>query len=445
MIDPTVYIKNYLVQETQAYHKTLMGQNDLYDGMRLALANFERTGLPDKKNEKWKYTPISSKMIPHRVGTAPMIKAAKEDIEPFLLKEGFKIIFINGHFDPEESILPKNVTLTHISTKKNDDVRRDQLQEVIKTDPSDPFENLNVAGLHEAYVMEIEANQFIDTPISILHLTSHHAKEYGINTRLVVRAKKYARATIMESFGHFGEGEPVYMVNSYTDFDLEEGAYIEHVKNQRDSLNAIHVGKLKANVAKYAYFNSFSFTTGGKVARNNIEINLNDTEATSSVNGLFSIKEDQHCDNDCEIHHNAPMSHSEQLFKGVASANGHGVFTGKIIMHRNAQQCTSSQLSRNMLLSHDAVIDARPQLEIYADDVKAGHGATVGRINDDEMFYLQTRGIPKPKAEKLLCKAFAKDALQKIKSELVKEKLYEALDKRLDYCLNCELRLCDED
>ncbi len=444
MIDPTVYIKNYLVGESEAYHKSLIGNNDLVEGMKLALNNFVRTGLPTKKNELWKYTPISSMMIPNRVGPAPVIKANKEDIAPFLLREGFKIVFINGHFDAEESNLPNNVTLTHISTKKNDDIRRDQLQAVVSTDPNDPFENLNVAGLHEAYVIEIEPNHFVDTPISILHLTSHHAKEYGINTRLVVKAKKYARATIMESFGHFGEGEPVYMVNSYTDFDLEEGAYIEHVKNQRDSLNAIHVGKLKANVAKYAYFNSFSFTTGGKVSRNNIEINLNDTEATSSVNGLFSIKENQHCDNSSEIHHNAGMTNSEQLFKGVASANGHGVFTGKIVMHRNAQQCSANQLSKNMLLSQDAVIDARPQLEIYADDVKAAHGATVGRLNEDEMFYLQTRGVPKPKAEKILCKAFAKDALQKIKSELVKDKLYEALDKRLDYCLNCELRLCDE-
>lgn len=444
MIDPSIYMKNYLVQEGHAYHQSFIGSNELFEGMKAALANFERLGLPARKDEAWKYTPIASMMLPYYMKNAPMSKAPAEQIDRYALKEGFRIVFINGHFDREESKLPSNISLTHLSTKKWDGVRRDQLQEIIRTNPNDAFENLNIAGLHEAYVMEIAANEFVDTPISILHLIDTKAKGHGINTRLVVRAKKYARATIMESFGHTEDYDFEYFLNSYTDFVLEEGAYIEHVKNQRDSAQCVHIGKLKAQVGKCAYFNSFTFTTGGKISRNAIEINLNDHEATTSVNGLFSLKEGQHCDNHIDIHHNAPHTNSEQLFKGVATADGHGIFTGKVTIHRDAQKSNSSQISRNMLLSHNAMIDARPQLEIYADDVKASHGATVGKINDDELFYLQTRGMPKPKAEKMLCRAFARDALQKIKSVWVKEKLDEALEERLDYCLNCELRLCHE-
>ena len=444
MIDPSLYMKNYLIQEGHAYHHGLIGHNDLFDGMRAALANFERIGLPHKKAENWKYTPIASMMLPYYMKNAPMSKAGDAELSRYGLKEGFRIIFVNGHFDASVSKLPSNISLTHLSTKKWDGVRRDQLQEVVRTDPNDAFENLNIAGMHEAYVMEIAPNHFVDTPISILHLVDHHAKDFGINTRLVVRAKKYARATIMESYGHAEDYDFEYLINAYTDFVLEEGAYIEHVKNQRDSTKSVHIGKLKAQVGKCAYFNSFTFTTGGKVSRNSIEINLNDAEATTSVNGLFSLKEGQHCDNHIDIHHNAPHTNSEQLFKGVASADGHGIFTVKVTIHRHAQKSNSSQTSRNMLLSHKAMIDARPQLEIYADDVKASHGATVGKINDDELFYLQTRGMPKAKAEKMLCRAFARDALQKIKSEWVKEKLDEALEERLDYCLNCELRLCHE-
>lgn len=444
MIDPSLYMKNYLIQEGHAYHHGLIGHNDLFDGMRAALANFERIGLPHKKAENWKYTPIASMMLPYYMKNAPMSKAGDAELSRYGLKEGFRIIFVNGHFDASVSKLPSNISLTHLSTKKWDGVRRDQLQEVVRTDPHDAFENLNVAGMHEAYVMEIAANHFVDTPISILHLVDPQAKGYGINTRLVVRAKQFARATIMESYGFAGESDFEYFINAYTDFVLEEGAYIEHVKNQRDSQRAVHIGKVKAQIGKCAYFSSFSFTTGAQVARNAIEVNLNDADATASINGLFSLKEGQHCDNHIDIHHNAPHTNSEQLFKGVASADGHGIFTGKVTIHRYAQKSNSTQVSRNMLLSSKALIDARPQLEIYADDVKASHGATVGKINDDELFYLQTRGMPKPKAEKMLCRAFARDALQKIKSEWVKQKLDEALEERLDYCLNCDLRLCHE-
>lgn len=445
MIDPSVYIKNYFVSEIKSYQKEFKSTSPLFEGMRNALINFERMGFPKVKNEDWKYTPITKLLVPTRVTYGPIVKATPEAVEDFSLKEGFRIVFVNGHYAEENSFLPKNVSITHITTKNFEGIRRDQLLDVISVNPNSPFENLNVAGIHEAYVIEIEANQFVDTPISIVHLTHHEAKEHTINTRLVVKAKKYARATIMESFGHFGEGEPVYMTNSYTNFLLEEGAYIEHVKNNRESLNAVHVGKVKAEVSKFGYFNSFTFTTGGKTTRNEIEINLNDIEASSSVNGLFSLKEDQHCDNFSAIHHNSEKTNSEQLFKGVCSANGRGVFTGKIVMHKYASECNSNQLSKNLLLSEKAKITARPQLEIYNEDVKASHGATYGKINAEEMFYLGTRGIPKAKAEKLLCKAFAKDALNKIKSELVKDKLSEALSYRLDTCLNCELRLCHDD
>lgn len=377
---------------------------------QVALDSFKALGLPTKKNEAWKYTNIS-KALPENVELASQLENIKEENFLKLLRTGENFVVLsNGIYNAKLSRLASGITLSEEATTA--------------TKENDAFSQLNSAMTVTTLVLTIEKNAIVEAPIVIYHLHDG-ANGKNIFSKIQINARAFSNADVIEVFAASDEGE--YVSNNVTEIHTESGAKIEHIKAQIESQNAIHIGATNAFVERDANVRTFTFSLGAKIARNNVSVELNQPGACALVNGLYATRNEQHVDNFTQIHHNKEHTESEQLFKGILDDSSRGAFTGKIVVHRDAQQVNSSQLNKNLLLSKKAKVDTRPQLEVYADDVKCAHGATVGQISEEEVFYLESRGIKRERAQKILCHAYASEIIDMISKETVKETLSKLL------------------
>ena len=405
-------MSTHLINEVKAFHKEL--KKDYPEASfalkENALSEFEKLGLPDKKEEIWKYTNASSFLNSNLKLGAPRQAITLQAIENHLIsKENNRIVFVNGNMDSNYTFLNENISL---SIKKESDPH-----ELSK----DSFGLLNKAVSAEEIFLEVKPNFVLEEPLEILHLTTLENDSFINCPRVHVQVGSYSKVSILEHFTcETYDKSPHYFVNAHTSIQCEEGSSVEHVKCQRDSLNAVHIAEVKATVKKDSAFKSFTLSLGANLARNNISSFLKDTWAHTNVHGLFVIKENQHCDNYSVIDHKVANTTSDQLFKGVLDEKSHGVFTGKVIVNPDAQQVNSGQLNKNLLLSKSAKVNTRPILEIEADDVKCAHGATIGQIDENQAFYLRTRGVSERKAQEILCQAFVQEALDQITHDKIR-------------------------
>jgi len=382
-----------------------------------ALDVFKAWGIPTKKNENYKYTNLD-KVFPENLDIATADQVQKH---PLLeTPTQYVIVFDNGKYEENFSELPAGVSLEQVETTTNQ--------------ASDSLEALNTLIAPHHYRLMIAKNTVVPL-ITLLQRLDSEDQQMAL-TSLEIIVESGAKAEFLEVFHSQRNIENTSL--SQSNFTLEANAHVHHTKALLTKENHTHVGKVNATLARDSHFTSLTFSIDGLVNRNNVEVLLNEQGAHATLNGLYTGKNRQHQDNFTTIHHNAPHTTSDQIFKGILDDEAHGVFTGKVIIHRNAQLVESSQLNKNLLLSNKAVIDTRPQIEVYADDVKCGHGATVGQINPEEVFYLESRGIPQDKAQKILCHAFAFEAIESDQdttlTKWLENKLFElfeqyALDK----------------
>lgn len=400
-----------------------------------ALALFEKIGLPTRKQEDWKYIDLNSlRTASYQVKKKDSNISNIELPDDIFLGDDFKIAIIDGKFSKERSELPKDIVIECLNI--NDELSSShEILPLINIDKENPFDLLNYASFSELIRIAVPKNTNVKKSITIAHITSSNSDNSILSPRIIIEVGEFSKVNFFETFTTLNSENVNYLMNTTTSIAINESASVEHVKSVQDSLSSIHIGKIHADVAKYASFKSFTFNTGSKIARNNLKIDLNDIEAFASSNGVYTLNGGQVCDNFINIDHNVEKTVSSQLFKGVLSDSSRAAFTGKITIHRDAQQSSSEQLNRNLILSDKAYIQARPQLEIYADDVKCTHGATTGQMNSDELFYLQSRGMEKDRAQKVLCHAFAKETISKIDSIDIKEKLTVALNNKLNQFL----------
>lgn len=384
------------------------------EAMKNAQEIFQAKGIPTKKNEDWIYTNIG----PH---LAPRFYELKEsivhDVPSSVLDKRGMIIFNNGIFNKFLSHLPEGMELDTVTPEK---------------DFFDTFDSLNFATSLAPLAFKIKKNTVVDFPVTIVHQVDDVGVNKIVSPRLKITAEENTNIRFMEIFESTNRDLFQYTTNAVTKFILKPNALVEHVKIQNEALNATHVGLTNAEVDRDAKFKSVTVDIGLLVARHNINVNLNAAGAESTVHGLFSLKKTEHTDVFSNIHHNAAHTLSDQLFKGILSGDSHGAFTGKIVIKQDAQQSASAQLNKNLLLSKKAHIDTRPQLLVHADDVKCAHGATVGQLSKEEEFYLESRGIPKERARKMLCFGFATDALNKIEDETIKKAAIKIVMDNLD-------------
>lgn len=382
-----------------------------------ALSHFQELGLPTKKLDSWKYSRIE-KRLPAKVLLNTKTETTLSGV--LVLPGAELIVLVNGNYSSELSKHSDKLTYQYLTDGNS-------TFEELQVDSLDVFDNANLIMSEGTHTFTLKNDEALEKPVQIIHL-SEGEQESTIVSRVHIEAGRHSKGTFIEM--HVANGNNTDL--SSTTFNLEAGANLEHIKVGMNNTESTSVGKVSATLKRDSNFESFTLCLGGGLVRNHVKTNLIEEGAHAEVNGLYALREENKSDNYTEIHHNASNTTSGQLFKGILANKSRGVFTGRVFIHRDAQQVDANQLNKNLLLSKEARIDTRPQLEVYADDVKCAHGATIGQLNEEELFYLQARGIPKQEAYEMLMAAFSEDALMKVNDEKTKVWLTEFLESHFE-------------
>ncbi len=390
---------------------------------RSAMDTFESGGFPSMKNEDWHFTNIAPvaehKFQPAKKGAAVSSEALAR-IE--YGQDWHTVVFVNGRLAAPSQGLPAGLTITSLASEIEGDtdlIKRHFSK--LATPESGTFTALNAAFAIDGAVIRLAADTVVEKPIHLVFVSDAGAEQAATHPHNLVFAERHSQATIIESF--VAVGADVYFTNAVTEVFVADGARLSHYKLQRESQNAFHVGTLQVHQARDSRYESFSFATGAELSRTNVYTTLAGDAAEAVLNGLYMVDGKQHVDHQTRIEHVAPNCPSHELYKGILDGRSHGVFNGKVYVHPEAQKTDGKQSNNNLLLSDQARVDTKPQLEIFADDVKCTHGATVGRLDETALFYMRSRGIGTSQARRLLTYAFAADVLEKLELEPLKEAL----------------------
>jgi Fe-S cluster assembly protein SufD len=399
----------------------------LREARATAMHRFAEHGFPTTRHEDWRFTnitPITETAFSH-AGPAPTV----EQVQTHLFPEAnpFLAIVAGGRFSHELSSLgglPQDVFVGSLADALGS--VSDRLEPALgKIAVGDhPFVWLNTGLFEDGVLVRVPANTMLDRPIHI-HIASDAASEPTVShPRVLVSAGENSQFTVIESYG--GPEGQCYFTNAVTEVLLANGAIVQHVKVQRESAKAFHVAGTFAKLGRGATFTSQNISLGGGLVRNDVNAVLDGEGAEATLNGLYLADGDRLVDNHTAIDHAQPHCPSHELYKGVLGGKARAVFNGKIFVRQDAQKTDAKQTNKALLLSDDAQVNTKPQLEIFADDVKCTHGAAIGQLDEDALFYLRARGIGRIDARDLLIRAFAGEVLQQVKPAAIHQRL-EAL------------------
>jgi Fe-S cluster assembly protein SufD len=406
----------------------------LKDLRESAIASFEKLGFPTTRDEDWKYTSVDSiistvyKRSEHKASNKA-VAAAEIGPLAFSGPADNRLVFVNGLYSPELSGLhgfPAGTRVESLANALRDDdgVLRSHLSRYVRYQEHS-FVALNTAFIEDGALVLIPKGEMVEEPIHLIFVSTGQDRPVISHPRNLIVLEEGSQACIVES--HVRTGSGAYFANAVTEIVGGEGASIEYYLLQREGNAGFHVGTLEAQLSRQCTLSAHSITLGGALVRNDVHVVLNGEGSECSLNGLYLVDGKQHVDNHTEIEHYKPRARSQELYKGILSGNGRGVFDGKILVHKDAQKSDARQTNKNLLLSENAVINTKPQLEIYADDVKCSHGSTVGQLDRDALFYLRSRGIPLGEAQSLLSYAFASEVISKIKIASMRAQLDDYL------------------
>lgn len=394
---------------------------------RSAMHTFESVGFPTMKNEDWHFTnvaPIADhKFKPTREGAAVSSDALAR-IE--YGQTWHTLVFVNGRLVTQPGDLPDGLSITSLSSEIAGDtelIRRHFTR--LATPESGSFTALNAAFATDGAVIRLAADAVVETPIHLVFISDAAAEQGAAHPHNLIFAEHHSQATVIESFVTLGAD--VYFTNSVTEVFVADGARLSHYKLQRESQNGFHVGTIQVHQARNSRYESFSFATGAELSRTNVYTTLAGDSAEAVMNGLYMVDGKQLVDHQTRIEHVAPNCPSHELYKGILDDKSGAVFNGRIIVRKDAQKTDSKQTNKNLVLSDDAVINTKPELQIHADDVRCTHGATIGQLDAESLFYLQSRGIGKQQARSLLTYAFAQDVIDRIQVPDLREQLEKYL------------------
>lgn len=416
-------IENYLND-----FKAFKNDDWFSENRQSALNLFKEVGFPSSRQENWKYTdvrPIAKKSFSNSKTQAVTISTDEINNIRFQGLDCIELVFINGVFSEENSVLddlPKGVVVENIADAlaKDNELLAKHLAQYADNKVS-PFTALNTAFIQNGTFINISANTVIDKPISILYLSKDNSSPLATHPRNLVVMGQHSEATVIESY--IGLDDANYFTNAVTEVVLSPDSVLNHYKVQQESLNAYHIGNLNVMQDKNSKLESHSISLGGALVRNDIHGQLAAEGAEIIMNGLYMTGDKQHVDNHTRVDHLKPHTLSTENYRGVLNGKSRGVFNGKVVVHPQAQKIEAHQNNANLLLSNDAEIDTKPELEIYADDVKCSHGATVGQLDENMLFYLRSRAIDEETARSLLTYAFADEVISKINFAPIRNRL----------------------
>ncbi|MDQ2986036.1 MAG: Fe-S cluster assembly protein SufD [Armatimonadota bacterium] len=395
-------------------------------------AIFDRGGFPSTKDEEWRFTSLREIAETDFIVNPDPNTVLESDIDPVALPSGAsRLVFVDGRFDPDLSHtadLPDGVVVSSLkyAITEHRDIVEKYFSKLISLDET-AFVALNTRLVIDGAFICVPKDVVIDKPIYVTHVAAGHEAPALTNPRSLFIFGRNSQAKIVESFVSI-DG-PTWQ-NAVLEASVGEGAVVEHVRLQLGSEEAYHITNTQIDQGRNSNFKTTVVTLGGKIVRNDINGVLNGEGAECTMNGLYVGRADQHVDNHTRLDHAQPNCPSHELFKGVLADKSSAVFNGKIIVRQIAQKTDSKQSNMTILLSDDAMINTKPQLEIFADDVRCTHGATIGRLDEEAMFYLRSRGIPEREARGLLIYAFASDVLDRVGVPEIKETLEARLFER---------------
>jgi Fe-S cluster assembly protein SufD len=404
---------------------------------KAGMARFAELGFPTVHDEDWRFTnvaPLARLPFQPAVDSTDDAARAALDKNIFVSLPGPRLVFVNGHFHPALSSvgkLPEGVKVASLAAALKTDSAfiEQQLGRFALTDDNS-FVALNQAFFLDGGFIHIPANQAVEEPIQLVFIsTSGHSGD-TVQPRNLIVAGAGSEATVIESYLAADPG--AYFTNAVTEIVAGENAALEHVKFQDEAPEAFHLATIAGNLGRTSNVKVHSFALGAKLSRNNIRAKLAGEGLECILNGLYLTRGEQLADHHMIVEHAQPHCASHEYFNGILDDKSKGVFHGRIYVHPIAQKTDAKQTNKNLLLSDDATADTKPQLEIYADDVKCTHGATVGQLNDESIFYLRSRGLDRETARRMLIHAFAGEIIARVKHDAVREQLDKVIWERLE-------------
>jgi Fe-S cluster assembly protein SufD len=398
-----------------------------------SLARFAELGFPSRRSEEWRYLDLrrleQRPMLPVGRETAVVTSATRAQLDEIGLAEAaYRLVLVNGRFAPELSRfdqLPSGVWLGPMAAAIAE--RPELVSAWLEAQSLDrAFASLNAAFFDDGFVLDIAPGVAVERPIEIVHLS---AGEIGgsLHTRSLVVAGQGSRAILAESFTGVGD----YWRNDVVELRLGASSELARVTLVEEGAEALHFGEVTATLDAASRLSSFVLLLGGRTVRHEITIRSEGAGSRCDLNGAFLLSDRQEANILTMVDHIAPRGETRETFKGVATGRAHGAFQGRITVRPGAQKVDAHQLSRNLVLSPRAAIDTKPELEIYADDVKCSHGAAVGDLDEAALFYLRARGIPTDEARRMLIEAFARETLELIEPAFMRGHLQSRLARRL--------------
>jgi Fe-S cluster assembly protein SufD len=434
-VTTTLHLGNYLEAFENLEKRTAHAPGWLRLLRENALARFCETGFPTTKDEDWRFTNLSPvSQTPFQSASGAYEPLVPRALQQFLVPAAVcRLVFVNGRFAPALSdlrSLPVGGKVTNLADELARDSRsiEPHLGRYLNME-RDAFTALNTALFEDGAFVYLPKRTVIEQPISFLFISIPGSEPLMAHPRNLIVAGEDSQASIVEDYISLGSG--VFFSNVVTELIAGDNAVVSHYLVEREDARALNVSTLFSRQGRTSNVASHSVLLGGALVRNNVHPVLAGEGAECLINGLFIGKERQHLDNYMLVEHAAPRCASRQFYNGILDDHAHGVFHGRIIVHKDAQKTDAKQTNRNLLLSDDAQIDTKPQLEIYADDVKCTHGATIGQVQEEALFYLRSRGIDQSAARALLLFAFASQCLERMSCAPVREYLQHQIQQWL--------------
>ena len=435
-------LKEKLVSSFMAFENTLDVDSPLHDIRTEAIKTFETEGFPTKKQEDWKYTSLNS-VLKHDYSVFPKHENALEfkDVKKYFIHEidSYKIIFIDGKYSSHLSETTHDgLDVCLMSAALNKPKYRLIIENYFnKIAPKDGLSSLNTAFSAEGAYIHVPKNKLVNKPIQIIHFSTGNEAAIMLQPRNLIVVDENSHVQIIER--HQSLTDNPVLTNSVTEIFANKRAIVDYYKIQNDRESASLIDNTFINQRQESLAKVHTFSFGGKLIRNNLNFYQNGERIDSTMKGITIIGNKQHVDHNTLVHHIEPNCESHQDYKGIFDDSSTGVFNGKVVVEREAQKTNAFQSNNNILISDKASINTKPQLEIFADDVKCSHGCTIGQLDESAMFYLRSRGIPEKEARALLMFAFSNNVLNSVKIPEIKNRITKIIANKLGVNIGFDL------
>lgn len=432
-------LKEKLISDFEIYESKLNGSaTEKINNIKLdAKKYFELLGFPTRKQEDWRFTNINPIISnEYNLVEDKELYLSNEDVQKFLIPDlkANILVFINGKYSKQNSKIISGNDKVFIGTLKETEKSKKELFEKYFAKAADyktdGFTALNTAYTDNGVFIHITRKNELSEPILILNITDSSKSEIMYNPRVLLVAEESSKLSLIEIYE--SNGVNFNFSNAVTEIYAGNNSEVNYYKIQNEGDKSYHVGTTQVQQERDSRFNSLTVSWGGSVIRNNLNASLKNEGTDTVMKGLFISEKSQQIDNHTFVDHASPNCHSNELYKGIMDGESNCVFNGKIMVRKDAQKTNAYQMNKNIILSKKALVNSKPQLEIFADDVKCSHGATTGQLDTEQLFYLKARGIGEKEGKKLLLYAFANEIFEDVHINELKEYLGKKLSDRLE-------------